>query len=395
EATEKEIKVIKLILKLLKPHMPGKEYRYMIAYQLLFGSLANDILSTTKNTKLAKYLFPLSNFARLQTLELNPTSMYQLLISKPEELDITVYDNYKIDSIDFARSNATTVFNSIFNLNSITSSCESYKLAFANHIKIAPGIKTTRLLSTKKDPALQEAPTKMSTTAHILKHPIIIEESKKNLEDLQKNVQDLEVELCSLLIELKKLLKEDKSSELSSMIKEKKAKRKEKHEKRLSEEIKSLKNDRFAAYKNIQTCQKNVSELKQPLYYKRATIQYHDKISSDARIEESTENHINLTTKSFGVYDVDRCRINQGDEEVFVFSGTDNGLVNLAATVTFNIGRYKFHLSLCNKFQVLEEKNDDAKITISEDEKKYLSLPKLHILNSQDIDIGCSQKKVR
>ncbi|KAI9483222.1 MAG: hypothetical protein EXX96DRAFT_557356, partial [Benjaminiella poitrasii] len=89
-------------------------------YQLPFCALANDILSTTKNTKLTRYLFPLPNFTRLQTLELIPTFLYQLLTLKPEELDIAAYDNYKIDPIDFAQSNAAAVFNSIFNLNSIT-----------------------------------------------------------------------------------------------------------------------------------------------------------------------------------------------------------------------------------------------------------------------------------
>lgn len=108
------------------------------------------MLSAADHKKFVRKLLSQPKFSRFQALELNPTGLYQILTSKPIVINIAAYDNFQIDSIDFARSNAAAVLNSIFDLNTVNEACGPHRLVFANHIKILPGMKTARLLGIKE-----------------------------------------------------------------------------------------------------------------------------------------------------------------------------------------------------------------------------------------------------
>ncbi|KAI9267570.1 hypothetical protein EDC94DRAFT_601245, partial [Helicostylum pulchrum] len=59
------------------------------------------------------------------------------------------------------------------------------------------------------------------------------------------------------------------------------------------------------------------------------------------------------------------------------FSGTDNGVVNLSAIALFTMERYKFHLNLYNRYEVLKDGDD---IKPDQSDKQYLTLPNVNVI---------------
>ncbi|KAI9259844.1 hypothetical protein EDC94DRAFT_585685 [Helicostylum pulchrum] len=92
---------------------------------------------------------------------------------------------------------------------------------------------------------------------------------------------------------------------------------------------------------------------------------------------------------------------NTNQDYVFV-SDMDNQLQSLrdslarptrqtSTTTQFTLDRFKFHLELYNHYQVLGEIYIDI-----QDYRKYPDLPQQNqVVNSSDIDVGCSHRKVR
>ncbi|KAI9485298.1 MAG: hypothetical protein EXX96DRAFT_533652 [Benjaminiella poitrasii] len=120
-------------------------------------------------------------------------------VTTPIIINFAAYDNFQIDSIDFAGSNAATVLNSIFNLNTLNETCGSHRLVFANHIKILPGMKTARLLGIKEQSkVVQETYSIPSSTERVFMNISVVEESKKELNEFKREVKASEADLRTL-----------------------------------------------------------------------------------------------------------------------------------------------------------------------------------------------------
>lgn len=52
-------------------------------------------------------------------------------------------------------------------------------------------------------------------------------------------------------------------------------------------------------------------------------------------------------------------QINKDSLDNFTFSGTDNGLVTMTETIPMSLDRFKYHLKLNNRFDLLKELGDD------------------------------------
>ncbi|CEI89126.1 hypothetical protein RMCBS344292_03495 [Rhizopus microsporus] len=108
-----------LIAQTLQPYIPGKQNRFVVAFQIPLCILANDILRATGYAKFTHQLFPLPHLSYLNALQFNAPS-------GPDALLIFDFNQKAIDSIEYARSNKDAVFCSIFDMNEITNICNSY-----------------------------------------------------------------------------------------------------------------------------------------------------------------------------------------------------------------------------------------------------------------------------
>ncbi|KAI9267571.1 hypothetical protein EDC94DRAFT_557603 [Helicostylum pulchrum] len=253
-ASEEEVAVVMLLTQTLQQYMSKKSERYVISHQLPFCILVNDILNATGYTKFTRKLFPKPTLASLQSLELNATSLYQMLTAKPDLLILADFDNKTINSIDYARTNKDATFCAIFGLDAVTKICKSYNLEFAQRITIHPGMKTVRLLGSKKDTnnEVPETSKDSSYSSRFMKHPSVIGESKKEVDVLRQEISSSDNQLLPLQEKLKELLKE---------------------------QISVIKNTRYNNYKETCSCRSEMANLKQSIYYKQMAIRFHSKLS--------------------------------------------------------------------------------------------------------------------
>ncbi|CAO3646917.1 unnamed protein product [Mucor hiemalis] len=381
DMTEKEKEVLSLLILFLKPYMPVKQNRYIIGHQLPFCILANDIFEVTGYKKFSRLLFPQPHPTQLIALKINATSLYQMLTSGPNRLSIADFNSEKIDSVDYSRSNKDAVFCSIFDLAHIKLTAESYGLKFAQYVTVLPGLKTCRILGSRKvkEGTNHITPeSSVSRFSRILNNPMIIEESKKDSSNLRAEIISLQQEVNSVSNNLRDLLQADLVAKLSANIKEIKAQWTSENKDEVTDKLKVAKAEKYKAYAAIQTCRSKKSTLHQELYFKRMALRFKSQIvskekdestsSSKGKDDEEGSFH-ELTQKTRGVYKANECRLTESPKE-FVFSGTDNGIVNMSTTTAFNLKRYKFHLNLYNRYQLLRETDIDV-----EDNKEFLDLP--------------------
>ncbi|CAO3636577.1 unnamed protein product [Mucor hiemalis] len=233
--------------------------------------------------------------------------------------------------------------------------------------------------------------------SRILNNPVIIKESKKDSSNLRAEIISLQQEVNSVSNNLRDLLQADLVAKLSANIKEIKAQWTSENKDEVTDKLKVAKAEKYKAYAAIQTCRSKKSTLNQELYFKRMALRFKSQIvskekdestsSSKGKDDEEGSFH-ELTQKTRGVYKAKECRLTESPKE-FVFSGTDNGIVNMSTTTAFNLKRYKFHLNLYNRYQLLRETDIDV-----EDNKEFLDLPPSQVINSADINIGCLHRKV-
>ncbi|GAA5797860.1 hypothetical protein HPULCUR_003256 [Helicostylum pulchrum] len=210
-----------------------------------------------------------------------------------------------------------------------------------------------------------------SYISRILNNNVVIEENKKDLPDLKQAVDTLQNKNNNLKEELCNLYKSVLVMQLTVDIKTGKAKLKDDNSNNdLITRLKDTKKKRQEAYQAIQLDKK-----------------LEEKSAGSAKEEESV---CILTGETRGVYKAEECRLSEVDKS-FSFSGTNNGIINMSTTTQFTLDRFKFHSELYNRYQVLEELDIDI-----QDHINYLDLPQQNqVINSADIDVGCSHRKAR
>ncbi|CEJ00513.1 hypothetical protein RMCBS344292_14566 [Rhizopus microsporus] len=178
-----------LIAQTLQPYIPDKQDRFVVARQIPLCILANDILRATEYAKFTHRFFPLPHLSYLNALQANVPSLHQIMISGPDALLISDFNQKTIDRIESVRSNKDAVFCSIFDMNKITNICNSYKLKFAHNMQILPGLKTARILgTTTKEHSDLSLKKSLSYTLRIVQDPNIVEQHQKGLVILQAEI---------------------------------------------------------------------------------------------------------------------------------------------------------------------------------------------------------------
>ena len=94
DVEEKEAYPCLLILNALKPYIPKKKERFIIAHQLPFCILANGTLMYAGYKKFYRKLCPQPSASTLHALRIDGPSLYQILTRLPCALAIFNYDNY-------------------------------------------------------------------------------------------------------------------------------------------------------------------------------------------------------------------------------------------------------------------------------------------------------------
>ena len=186
-------------------------------------------------------------------------------------------------------------------------------------------------------------------------------------------------------------MKNNEPLKLSQEIKAKKIGRKKSGDEKLRcsmlDEIQLSKDKRFVEYLKIQTSQKAVSDTKQSLHFKRMAMRFYHSLRNSTTSNKASEKRKILSKDTLGLFKAPECDIQ--DPSAFVFSGTDNGLVNMSTTAAFTMERFRYHLNLYNRYQVLGEE------IVDEDDSGYYDLPKTSVIIAADVDVGCGYRKIR
>ncbi|CAO3699748.1 unnamed protein product [Rhizopus microsporus] len=138
-----------------------------------------------------------ASFSSLNALHLNAPTLYQLLTQELTKADqdqssdqegkptsklvVYGYDQQPITLFEFARQNKDAVFNAIFNMDLLHTSCKSHGLDFAHRIICLPSLKTVHILGTQEKMVnILNEPKKAPYEKRVLKNPNVILEGQKS-----------------------------------------------------------------------------------------------------------------------------------------------------------------------------------------------------------------------
>ncbi|ORE04624.1 hypothetical protein BCV72DRAFT_231266 [Rhizopus microsporus var. microsporus] len=363
---EKEAYPCMLILNALKPYIPKKKERFIIAHQLPFCILANDTLLYAGYKKFYRKLCPQPSASTLHALRIDGPSLYQTLTRLPL-------------------------------------ACKSNDLEFAQNITLLLGIKVIRLLETK-DTVGDSNKKKSPASYKLTDHPTVKEESKKLKETLVQEIQGLQSEVVQIEKLLKDALKNSNNRDFSKDIKGLKAKwRNSSLEEKvdLYNAIEQVKHERNQSFLSVQAARDKLKLERQLMYFKRIAMKQKPAITHEtatASQNSNTQWHV-VQKCGHGIAKVENCRLSPqaNPPEEFIFSSTDNGLKTMTSTVPLTMKRFKFHLELRNKYKALEDANgckEEAQKMVSKysseesDANSFLQLPSSMAIKAGDIDIG-------
>lgn len=185
----------------------------MIAHQLPFVMLANDLFEVTGCQKFSRKICPMPNL-RLNTLRIYGPALYHMLSKKgTHSLHLFDYDGYIIDSEEFARRHQDEVFGSVYDMKAIHEIFRSYGLTFCRSITIIPGLVTVRLMGQKQGHAKLSLTEERSHYIQILNDPGVVKELEKDEVVINEEINSLQKQINTLANQLRASLKEEINSE--------------------------------------------------------------------------------------------------------------------------------------------------------------------------------------
>ena len=345
DITTKELETCLLICTLTMPYVPSKKNWYSMPHQLPFVLMANDILRASGYNKFTISVCPLTMPGKLNALAIDAPSLFSLFCSPKLKKSVTKLDIYdfggrKIVSREVATENKDAVFGSFFNIQQIQAIAGSYGQFFNHRMTLLPGLKTVRLSGILKRPAI-------SNTNNSVK-------SKKTKDatlptrDTGDDLDTLRGIINTLYERLKEFYKKRKNTLLENQLYLLKKEWKDAEDQNLLyNQIKDEKQRRRLLNKEIAHTKSELQKRRQELHQLRNPN------------KEPTE-----MTKSYTITQENSCclenaeRVSLSDEILYskntFFGGTDNGLVNMTETASFDINRFKNHIELYNYYSVLE-----------------------------------------
>ena len=245
-----------------------------------------------------------------------------------------------------ALENKDVGFSSFFNIKRLIVVSSSHSLVFANRMHILPGLKAVRLYSARKlnqdwpkqRKAKQDKTASSSTFASAQDTKVklaILAAEKTALENLLKQQQKQQKEflLNNSICQLKEGWKIDIDRRQGRYLEVEVAKQKK----------------RGLIFEKLKTKRK-LASVKQRIYEAR---------DSSPSSPVPASNKVFITDDKPCHHKVENCKLHS-DLDIcnLTFSGTDNGIVIVTETVAFDIHRFKYHLELYNRFNVLEDQGN-------------------------------------
>ncbi|CAO3655061.1 unnamed protein product [Mucor fragilis] len=328
DITDKESRICLLLAKALLPYIPTRGNYSYIGFQLPFLLLANDILRCVGYSKFAVDLCPSSSCGSLHAMRLDAVSVYTLCTKGDNPMDIFDFQGFLIESARTARQYKDAVFNSVFDIRAITNACKSFGLTFAHNITVLPGLSFARILGAKPGASKPVFNTRKPLD---IDWNTVRELQAKTDQVLKSDIAQMELDITAASDELKTSNKERKKEDYSAKIKELQKQHRNDRSKR--QEVEQLKGQRYQSFIATKQIKQRLSNLRTRAFLTRKAIEYRSKeipiiSNSDAPPAEQ-------------------------DLNAMRFSGTDNGLAVMTETVGMDLSKYRYHLSLHNRFSPL------------------------------------------
>jgi hypothetical protein len=212
---------------------------------------------------------------------------------------------------------------------------------------LPPGGKVVYLLGTKKNPLPQHTcPVPKNEKS---KTKASAKKEDKTKQDHSRRLAILKTEISALERKLKDVYKQRNAFLLDNGIKDLKKSWKESSEKnKIHASINDLKTKRNSYFQNIQNIKAELATARQTHYL----------LLKNENKTDSTDDppKISITKDRYKCFDkVENIKLDKDvNPDDLAFSGTDNGLKTMSETARFDLDRFKFHLKLHNRYQVLE-----------------------------------------
>ncbi|KAK4521627.1 uncharacterized protein ATC70_004157 [Mucor velutinosus] len=315
-------------LKKERPDIAEEENR------LPFLLLANGIFCSVGYHKFAVDLCPISSCGSLHAMRVDAASLYALCTRGDDQMDIFDFQGFVIENVGIARQYKDAVFNSFFDIRAITQACKSFGLTFAHNLTILPGLTSVRILGTK--PSSNKSVSNAKKPLDIDWDTVRELQTRTN-QALKKDIDQLETDIKTVSDELKAANKDHKKEQYSTRITDLK---KQWHTDRSKhQEIKELKAQRYQLFIAIKQVKQQLSNMRTRAFLTRKAIEYRNKDTLLVSNNEPPPSDQHLDS--------------------MVFSGTDNGLAVMTETIGMNLNKYKYHLSLHNRFSPLTHLDAD------------------------------------
>ncbi|KAG2197212.1 hypothetical protein INT47_003587 [Mucor saturninus] len=135
------------------PYLPEKKNWRVLPYQVPMVLMANEIFHSSGYSKFTTAVSPLTKPSQLNALKMDAPSFFSLFFSskKGQNLDIFNYINNVIASRQISTENKDVVISSFFNMALIERIKENHNRNFAHWVTFLPGVKTVRLIGTRKN----------------------------------------------------------------------------------------------------------------------------------------------------------------------------------------------------------------------------------------------------
>jgi hypothetical protein len=239
----------------------------------------------------------------------------------------------------------------------------------------------------------------------------IVIENKKRPTDLKMEIKSLDPTIKELEKQLKNHMKDMKKQDLPQKIKDAKKKwiqpnstsiglSNEDQESNTAtyKEVNTLKGKKRTLLVTIEKTQQQLSDARYKRYIKTKALSF----GRNKATSNSTDSSCKLTEPLPKIVEkTEKLRIDQDVCHNYCYSGTDNGIVKMTGTIPMDIERFKYHLSLRNRFSPLAQDNIDigSGHTSAESDQssspQFSPLPKSFTVNSEDIDVVCGYRRAR
>ena len=341
--SDKEVEVILKIIKFVKPYMASRATYHVFSHQIHFLLMVNQVLRSVGYHGQVVKLSPIIRPTNLHALWIDATTLHSLFCARKLEHKMVLHDfEGNVIRAASVTSQKDAVFSSFFDIDRLKTICAGYGLQFAYRMHVLPGLQCVRILGTRnyqkhKQKNKQQPPvTQTSTRSDEINSRIAaLIDQKTTIEKRLKNAQ----------ITLNKyLLGSESASQLKKKWNDENIDRDSLHK-----EIQMTKQKKRQLIQEVVKAKQELSSANNDIYKQR-----YDATSSAERrqiilVEPNKPCH----------HKVEECIIDQKvDKDQLVFSGTDNGIVNVTETVAFGVDRLKYHLRLYNRFQVLQDQGN-------------------------------------